>query len=611
VLLVAVLGLLVLGGAGPASAHAGLKGTDPDDGAVLKSAPRQVTLTFTESVGLLDDSFRVLDPRNRRVPTGAAQHAPGRSDTARVTFKDRLGEGTYVVAWRVVSADSHPVSGAFTFSVGKPSATFAPVGTGPTENAVTTGLYNIARYLAYLALALLVGAAAFVALCRPADRGPLRTPLVAGWWTLLGTTVVLLVLRAPYETGTSPVTAFDAGAFGRTLTGRPGLALLARLVLLPLAALVAVRLHRRSAPSPPLLAAGAALTVALALTWAAAEHASAGIQVPVAMTSSVLHLLAMTVWLGGLVALLLLLQRTRLPAAAVARFSRLAFASVTVLVVTGVYQSWRGLGSFGALTQTTYGRLLLLKLAAVVLLLAAAGFSRRWTARLVSARARAAALPERVPQPVGGPARADAEESAPAGVEESVQPDAGEAQPYAEESVQPDAGDSAPPGDGPGSRRALRRSVLAEVAVGVVVLVLTTVLTGTLPGRTAAEAAEQPVTAGGLPTASVTYVPFDTGAPNGHGKVQITLDPGRVGDNSVQALVFGPDGGIVAVPEVRLSFSLAAQKLGPLDAELRDLGGYWGTDDLTLPLAGTWTMHVTVRTTDIDQVTVSKAVRIP
>ncbi|MGW2565429.1 copper resistance CopC/CopD family protein [Streptomyces sp. NPDC001537] len=575
-LLGAVLVLLVLGGAGPASAHAALKSTDPEDGTVLRSAPRSITLTFTESVGLLDDSFRVLDPDNQRVAIGEAQHARGRSDTASVTLPKKLAEGTYVVAWRVVSADSHPVGGAFTFSVGKASATVATVNTGPVENPATASLYNIARYLAYLAAALLIGTAAFVALCRPTDRGPLRKPLVVGWWTLLGSTLALLALRAPYETGTGPATALDATAFTRTLTGRPGLALLARLALLLVAALFAVRLRKRDARPRPLLAAGGALSVALALTWAASEHASAGLQVPLAMASAVLHLLAMAVWLGGLTALLILLHRTELAPAVVARFSRIAFASVAVLVVTGVYQSWRGLGSWSALTGTTYGRLLVAKLAAVVLLLAAAGLSRRWTARLVTADAETA-VRERVPEPVGGPPTAAAEEPA-------------------------------APAAGGACRRNLRRSVLAEVAVGVVVLVLTTVLSSTLPGRAAAEAAQAPATAGGLPAASVTTIPFEVG--RARGKVQITLDPGRVGDNTVQAVVFGPDGGIVTVPELRLSLSLPAQKIGPLDARLTDLGGYWGTSSLTVPLAGTWTMKATVRTSEIDQVSVTKSVRI-
>ncbi|MGI5456123.1 copper resistance CopC/CopD family protein [Streptomyces sp. CA-249302] len=587
-LLGAVLVLLVLGGAGPASAHAALKSSDPADAAVLKSAPRSVTLTFTESVGLLDDSFRVLNPENRRVSTGEARHASGRSDTAQVRLPAKLAEGTYVVAWRVVSADSHPVSGAFTFSVGKPSATVASVDTGPVENPATASLYNIARYLAYLAAALLIGTAAFAALCRPTDRAPLRRPLLTGWWTLLGTSAVLLVLRAPYETGTAPGTAFSASAFTRTLTGRPGLVLLARLALLLIAAVAFVTLRKRSvSPGRPLLLAGTAFSVALALTWALAEHASAGIQVPVAVVSSVLHLLAMAVWLGGLTALLILLRATDVAAAVVARFSRLAFASVTVLVVTGVYQSWRGLGSWSALTGTTYGRLLIAKIAAVVLLVALAGLSRRWTARLVAAPAEAV-VRERVPEAVGGPAL----------------PVSGE------------AADSAadPATDGPTTgdvhRRALRRSVLAEVAVGVLVLVITTVLTGTLPGRAAAEAAGQPASAVGLPAASVTTIPFDVGTPNGHGKVQITLDPGRVGENNVQAVVFGPDGGISTVPELRLSFTLEERKIGPLDAGIKNLGGYWGTNSLTLPIAGTWTMKVTVRTSDIDQVSVTKAVHI-
>lgn len=570
-LLGTVLVLLLFGGAGPASAHAALRSTDPEDGTVLKSAPAYITLTFTESVGLLDDSFRVLSPKNERVRTGEAEHVPGSSDTARVSLPaSGLGEGTFTVAWRVVSADSHPVSGAFTFSVGKPSATAVTVDPGPVENPATTGLYNIARYLAYLAVALLIGTALFLALCRPADAAILPRLLRVGWWTLAGATVALFVLRAPYEAGTGPATAFDAAAFERTVTSRPGLVLLARLVLLALTAVFLLRLFRRRRSS---YVTGAALALGLALTWAAGEHASAGIQVPVAMASSVLHVLAMAAWLGGLTALVVTLYRAAVvEPATVTRFSRLAFVSVTVLVLTGVYQSWRGLGSWSALTDTAYGRLLVAKLTAVVVLLTAAGFSRLWTVRLATADARTV-VPERVPEPAGGPPLPEAPEEPP---------------------VVPD-------------RRGLRRSVLAEVTIGVVVLVLTTVLTGTVPGRAEAEAAQSPA-ATGLPVASVSYVPFDIGG--ARGKVQITLDPGRVGRNSVEAVVLDAQGGFAIVPELRLSFTLPSQDIGPLDAKLTDKGGYWGTADLDLPIAGTWEMKVTIRVSDIDQVSVEKPVLI-
>ncbi|MCF0080278.1 copper resistance CopC/CopD family protein [Streptomyces lomondensis] len=587
--------VLLLGGATPASAHAALRSTDPDDGSVARQAPRHVTLTFTESVGLLDDSFRVFGPDQRRVPTGEAVHADDRSDTARVALPGKLAQGTYTVAWRVVSADSHPVSGAFTFSVGKRSATTAQVDTGPPEDPLTAGLHVAARYLAYLAAALLVGAVAFALLCRPANTSPLRRPVVAAWWTLLGSTAALLLLRAPYEAGAGPATAFDADALGRTLTGRPGLALLARLVVLLLTAAFLVwlsrRRDRRDRREPVALAVGTALAVGLALTWAAAEHASAGIQVPLAMTSSVLHLLATGVWLGGLVALLLTLRRSSGEdlAEVVPRFSRIAFASVTVLAVTGLYQSWRGLGSLSALTGTSYGRLLLAKLVAVTALLLMAGYSRRWTARIAAPAATArAAVPARVPQPVGAPA-------------EPEQPESPE--PTPDDPDDPDAPDTL--------RRGLRRSVLVEVAVAAVVLLITTVLTGTLPGRAQAEAAQQ-APAGALPPTTQATVPFDTGlgSVTGRGKVQVTLDPARVGENGVQAVVYGADTGLVVVPEIRITFSLPSRKIGPIDAEVTDQGGYWGANAVNLPLPGTWTMKTTVRVSEVDQVTVEKKVRI-
>ncbi|MGW2490213.1 copper resistance CopC/CopD family protein [Streptomyces sp. NPDC001606] len=537
-----LLPLLLLGTAAPAAAHAALRGTDPADGSVVRTAPRQLTLAFTESVALLTDSVRIYDPHNHPVRTGPAEHAPGRSDTVRVGFPARAASGTYTVAWRVVSADSHPVSGAFTFSVGEPSAT--PPGPPPqrAENPVTTALHTIARYLAYLSLALLLGTAAFVAYCRPSTTAPLRAPATAAAGTLVAATTAVFLLRAPYEEGTSPTSALTLSALAHTATTRPGALLLVRLALLLLAgAVVLLRRTRRTA-----LVTAAALALPLALTWTAAGHAAAGIQVVPAITVATLHLLAMAAWLGGLAALLRILPGASGVHTTVTRFSRLALASVVVLAVTGAYQSWRGLGSWQALTETSYGRTLLAKLAAVAALLLAAACSRTWTSRLSTG----AALPQ------------------------------------------------------------LRRSVLAEAAVALVVMVLTTLLTATAPGRTATEEATGPTATAGIPTASVTTLPFDTGSPGGHGKVQITLDPGRVGRTSVQAVVYGPDGGLSTVPELRVTLTLDARRIGPLDTRITDRGGYWATDSFRLPLPGTWTLKATVRTSETDQTTVSAPVRV-
>ncbi|QFR02742.1 copper resistance protein CopC/CopD [Streptomyces phaeolivaceus] len=659
-LLGTVLVLFLLGGAGTASAHAALKGSDPVDGSVLDTAPRDITLRFTESVSLLEDSLRVVDPENRAVDTGKPGRAGGRADTARVTLPAGLDDGTYTIAWRVVSADSHPISGALIFSIGEPSATAAVLPADLTEDPFTSSLYDITRYFAYGALALLIGVTFFLAIVLGRPSEALRKLLMSGWLALLLASAVLLLLRGPYERGSGVGTVLDLTVLRETLVSRPGLALLARLALLALAALLLVRVRRRGEQGAAgereeawgrgALVCGALISVGLAGTWAAAEHASAGIQVPVAMTSSVLHLLAMAVWLGGLTALLTVLYRApqTLSAAVVNRFSRLSFLSVIVLVVTGVYQSWRGLGSWSALTSTAYGEVLVAKLVAVLLLLVAAAFSRRWTGRLGTATSATASAGEETE--AGEQAEADERVTAAVAVAVAVAARVPERVGAVESEVPSDSttGDStttdSSAGDKPNDdssnevpsnkvssnkvssdetlldedptwadppRQALRRSVLAEFTVAVIVLVITTVLTGTLPGRAAAEIAKESAgaAAGGV-TASSSTVPFDVGTPNGHGKVQIDLGPGRVGKNSVQAVVFGPDDGIATVPELRLTFTLKSQKIGPIDAKLTDRGGYWATDTLQLPLPGKWTMKLTVRTTEIDQVTVEKSVRV-
>ncbi|MEU0112610.1 copper resistance protein CopC [Streptomyces bobili] len=587
-LLGTALVLTLLAGATPASAHAVFKSSDPREGSVLKTPPRQITVTFDEAVMLVENSLRVLDPDNRPATAGDPQHADGRAETARVPLGDGLGQGTYTVSWRVVSADGHAVTGAFTFSVGKRSSAGAVV-TGPPSVPRATSLpYDTARYAAYAGLALLIGTAVFVGTCWPAAAAlrAVRRLFATGWSVLTLSTLASVLLRGPYDSGEGPGAMLDTRLLRGTLDSRPGIALLVRLgLLLVLAALA--RRGVRTGVGGRTRAVGALFALALAATWVVVEHAAVGVHVPVALPFAALHLLAMAVWLGGLAALLTALHRSSaedpLPSAAVARFSRLAFGAVAVLAVTGVYQSWRGLGSWDALWHTEYGRVLSFKAWTVLVVLTVAARSRRWAGRL-----SAVPEPDQVLVAVGG------------GETDATSGGAGSA--------------TGGPTDAGGSRRGLLRCVLAEVAVGMVVLALTTMLTGTEPGRAAEEKAALQALVPGQPTQSLTLVPFDTGSrtlgPLGSGKVQIVLEPGRVGRNAVQAVVYGSDGGLVPVPELRLTFTLAGQGVGPLDAALVDERGYWGGDTLALPAEGTWTMRVTVRVSDIDQVTVEQPVRI-
>ncbi|WP_369228331.1 copper resistance protein CopC [Streptomyces sp. R39] len=199
-----------------------MTGSDPADGSVLKSAPKRVALTFSEVVSFPDGALRVLSPDNERVNPRRPEHAGGNANTAQVTLDSKLSQGTYTVAWRAVSADSHPISGACTFSVGKPSATSVVVAAGSPQDSTARRLYDLFRYGAYSGLALLVGVAAFVLLRRPAASAvrPVRRMLLAGWLTLALSTVARLLLRGPYETGGPLTSAFDLSLLGGTVTAR-------------------------------------------------------------------------------------------------------------------------------------------------------------------------------------------------------------------------------------------------------------------------------------------------------------------------------------------------------------------------------------------------------
>ncbi|MDX6356562.1 MAG: copper transport protein, partial [Streptomyces sp.] len=164
------------------------------------------------------------------------------------------------------------------------------------------------------------------------------------------------------------------------------------------------------------------------------------------------------------------------------------------------------------------------------------------------------------------------------------------------------------------------RSVLAEVVVAAVLLTVTTMLTGSQPGRAAEEqkslatapAAPSAAPSNGVPAPIALDIPYDTGGPNGKGTAAFTLSPAQAGTpNEVQLRLTDPSGAAVDAPEVRVAFTLPAQNLGPIQVPLtRVSAGRWTATGVQLPLPGTWQLSVTVRTSDIDEVTVIRNVQV-
>ncbi|MEU1198896.1 copper resistance protein CopC [Streptomyces sp. NPDC005813] len=653
-LFLAVTGAL-LAGAAPASAHAALTGSDPKQGSVVDQAPTQVSLTFSEKVALSDGSLRVLDPKGKRVDTGRAANLSG--TTYGVKLHSGLPDGTFTVTYQVVSEDSHPVSGAFTFSVGAPSQTSVALSDQDAGGGTVGVLYGVARYVSYTGFVLLVGGAAFVLICwqRGAGVRPVQRLVVTGWLALTGATLALLLLRGSYVGSGKIGDVFDLSLLGQVLQTKSGAALVSRLLLLAAAALFIAVLFgayvKRDEPEAQasdatdatdatdgtdgssggddeatvaaaraaeaadraaekkdltfgLAIGGTVVAAGLAATWAMAEHASTGLQPGIAMPVDVLHLLAVAAWLGGLSALLTALFRApaedAIDTAAVRRFSRLAFGAVVTLVATGIYQSWRQLGSWSAFTGTRYGQLLLVKIALVAVLVGIAWISRRWTGRL----SEAPASEER-----GSTAEDVAEQREE--TRETVPADSRRAAQLARQRAAVATARDKRLRDADPHRSGLRRSVLAEAGVAVVLLAVTTVLTSTEPGRTE-EAAQQATASASQRSGPLSLkIPFDTGGEDGKGTVELTLDPARVGGNEMHVFVERPNGKAFDVPEVKVAFTLAAKDIGPLPVTPdRIATGHWSASGVQIPMAGDWKIAVTVRTSDIDQATVNKNAQI-
>jgi copper transport protein len=283
----------------------------------------------------------VFAPDGRRVDSGKVE-----TDGSRVSVgMHSSARGTYLVLWRVVSDDSHPVSGDFTFSVGAPSA--VPRGQAEVTDRGLQVALGVGRWVGFVGSALLVVASVGSLLI----KGPLDAGL--GWGALGRGELMSEVLATTY---------------GRATLSRALLALLLGLLVA----------GRSRLSTRELGGYGGLLGACIAVSFALAGHAVAGRLPALALVSESVHVLAMSVWLGGLVVLFAgAVWREPEARRVTLRFSSVALASVTALVVTGLFQAWRQVGSLAALWPTTYGRELTVKICLVVMAIGVAAASRQ------------------------------------------------------------------------------------------------------------------------------------------------------------------------------------------------------------------------------------------
>ncbi|MEV6843130.1 copper resistance protein CopC [Actinoplanes sp. NPDC051411] len=525
--------------ASPASAHAALIGSNPAPGSTIGDSPTEITITFSEHVSVVEGKVIVLAPDGKKISgppsvTGDVLHIPVR--------KAAKPLGTYLVSYRVISADTHPVGGAVTFSVGAPSATPPQASDTTTHRSVALAT-PVWHFLGYAGLVLSVGPALFLALLWPrtrSRRGAVR--LVRGGLGLIAVaTLGAFWTQAPASSGAalwdvSPV------ELGQVAASSFGATLIARLAVLGLIAALITPVLRGTAPRG-LKVAMLMLAAGGLVTWPLTGHPSVAPLAPAIVASDMVHLAAMSIWLGGLATLSVFLLRgthPRVLGVILPAWSRWAALSVVWLIAGGTVQAVVQIGRLDLLWSTSYGKLLLAKIIILGGTLLVASYARRLVRRA------------QVPSASAG---------------------------------------------------RLRWTVGAEVLATAVVIGLSAVLVQVNPART---------------------TPVDQGAVRNQGvsgtlagklyTLQFNIFPVELGDdNTVHAFLYTAAG----APLPAEQWTITSRLLGHDDLQpvsqpmlgLRPKNHAAGA--ITFPFPGTYQVKFTIRTTELDEDTVTTTIKVP
>jgi len=372
--------LTVLAPAQIASAHAILLTSEPAPSAVLDQSPTEIALFFNEFIDTVFGKIRILDSTGNVVQVvkpirDAANHTIVRAPIS------TLESGTYVVVWRVASADSHPVQGSFAFQIGNTSSDVSAISKyQELERHGLASLFNVIRWVTYLGVVLLIGGIGLLQAVRTDRLSPRSTLALMGGWVFaaLGT-LEGLIAYGPHISGLKIYEAVDLSLLLETLTTQYGKMQLARLVLLGIiGALIAVIQFRGTWWWK--FGAWASL-VGVTLTLSMAGHPVATNPVALSVGLDMLHMLAVSLWVGPLLIIVYdrnmwLATDESTSAPSLRWFSRTAGFAVPVIVVTGVIQAWLMLDGFGQILESRYGRTLIVKVCLVVVLIALGAVSR-------------------------------------------------------------------------------------------------------------------------------------------------------------------------------------------------------------------------------------------
>lgn len=528
-------------------AHAVLMDSSPKAQQQLDVAPKEVAVTFNESVGPI--FFRIIGK------TGAEVGKPGeiRLDGTRMlmTLGDSLPNGTYVMTYRVISADTHPVGATIPFSIGEPigdlsgasAATAAP-------SSIWTVPVAVNRWLLYCMMLLAAGSALFV-LLMPAAPATAATALHVGRPTAL--IAAINYLLAIGMGGAEMVLGNGSALFGAAAWSRGFDSTLAPSAVLGVPAMLLLFWACGKGITPPrsgALGLGVALGIA---SFLVTGHAATAPPVWLMATTVGVHLACAAFWIGAFWPLARSTQLLPLKdsGALLTAFSNRAAWAVGALVLSGLVISWTQVQSFGNLFGNDYGTGLIRKLVLFVILLAIAGINKLWlTPALERGEPRAAGR--------------------------------------------------------------IANTIRLELALYLLILLVAMTLTLTTPPRAIVQTGAGPAAANPLAAAMAANASVKgTLQANGY-SAEYELTPGKPGENMLMVTVKGADGKVLEnLADLEIVPSLPSAGIGDIRIKAsKQPGGMWHAMVQEMIIPGQWTLGLDVFVTDYDKIEMSGPVEI-
>lgn len=526
----------LLAGSEAAFSHAMLIETEPASQASLATPPSEIVLVFSEAVTPV--VLRLIDIEGKTI--AQADELGGKKLRLSLPLEARIPDGQYLMSYRVMSADTHPIAGAFSFSVGTPGTVdgFESQEQG-IEPARAMVLVN--RILQFISLFIAAGTGFFCVLVRPPGYTeiPLRKIATIAAAVAVAAYILAIGVGGADMAGVGPGSLIDYSvwklAAGTNLLDSAMVGISGVIILS-----WGWRIPHGAVRSGMLLVGGVVALTGLALTGHAGTAAPRWLMTP----SVTLHLVTAAFWVAATIPLAWILKGS--PAAESAlvlnRFSSCAAIAVAVLIATGVCVVIVQVESFPALISTDYGVVLLLKLGVVMLLLALAAINKYWfTPRIEKSES--------------------------------------------------------------GSVLHLRRTIYVEVVLMAGVLILTTVLTTVVPPRSIATVARQD-SYGAMSDRTESPGDFAKTMSQQGFILDVSVSPAQAGRSILTVTVMTEAGVAFSPIEVRASLSLPALDIEGIKISLEPkVGGEYIADLHEIVVAGDWELRIDVLVDDFTQLT--------